>query len=179
MPGWLRPRVCALVVLTVLAAPEWRRISSASPPASMWASAATSCLHFQQTANCEPAGRRESRMSCDTEIGRGMSGFCVCGGASGAPSFDVTCDHEPFVCRDACEVAERKRQHDQKQIAGAPFAECAWRQSGGCTPTGPREPHSDKVGASVRVGLQLCGVGRGRGVRAHTRWVSTVWLFGE
>jgi len=87
----------------------------------------TSCVGWRQTGGCAPEGPREahSDRECNDEVPAGASGYCECSGG-GRRVAESTCDHGPFNCAAMC--------------AGT----CAgWRQTGGCTPTGPREDHSD------------------------------------
>jgi hypothetical protein len=86
------------------------------------------CVAFRRTRACDPHGDRERHKdrSCADEIQNGVEGFCEC--ADDDHRYHVGCEHAPFSCRDVC-----------VQVPG-----CAgWRQTGDCSPLGPREPHND------------------------------------
>ena len=86
------------------------------------------CVAFRRTRACDPHGDRERHKdrSCADEIQNGVEGFCEC--ADDDHRYHVGCEHAPFSCRDAC-----------VQVLG-----CAgWRQTGDCSPLGPREPNND------------------------------------
>ena len=87
-----------------------------------------SCIGWKQTGGCTPDGPREehSDLNCVDEVPAGASGYCDCGG--GQRVAESTCEHGPFTCAAMCASAT--------QCVG-------WKQTGGCTPDGPREEHSD------------------------------------
>jgi len=103
--------------------------------------AGAACVAWRQTGGCAATGRREpsNDKACQAEIQPGWSGFCECvGGVVGAD-----CGHPRNSCDSVCRQAFWSE-------AGPPpppptGAGClAWRQTGGCSATGRREPNNDK-----------------------------------
>lgn len=92
------------------------------------------CAKWRQTGGCSPSGPREQHgdKNCNEEIGPGTSGFCQCGtGGDKVLVRKVTCDHRPFRCATECLQYER-------------YLCVGWRQTGGCSADGDREPANDK-----------------------------------
>ena len=60
-----------------------------------------SCIGWRHTGGCNPNGERETTQdrSCTESIEAGNSGFCEC---KKGRRFEVTCDHEAFVCEERC-----------------------------------------------------------------------------
>ncbi len=117
--------------------------SSEPPPAP-----GAACLGWRQTGACSAKGPREpdNDKACDADIDSGSSGFCECvGGLVGAD-----CGHPRNNCRNICRQALRF-EAPPPPPARRPSAACVgWRQTGGCSATGPREPGNDK-GCNVRI----------------------------
>merc|ERR1712224_241603 len=100
---------------------------------------------WRQTGSCRPDGPRESDRDqpCDAMIEPGLSA-CECQGKDqfGHPiesrGYEATCSNSfAFTCQMACSDMDL----------------CAWRQTGGCNPDGPREANNDKAcGVSVNPG---------------------------
>ena len=63
----------------------------------------------------------------------GASGYCQCGDGQAAKS---DCDHASFKCQAMC-AARQAYMKDGDVCEG-------WRQTGGCSPHGPREAGSDR-----------------------------------
>jgi len=94
----------------------------------------TRCMRWRQTGGCNPKGPREKHgdKPCDAEIPTGSSGYCQCGsGEVKLKVREVTCDHRPFNCATECLQARR-------------YQCVSWRQTGGCSSDGAREPAQDK-----------------------------------
>lgn len=112
------------------------------------------CIKFRQTGGCNPKGPREKHgdKPCSEEIAPGISGFCQCGlGSDKMHAREVTCDHRPFKCETECMLHQR-------------YTCIGWRQTGGCSADGEREPQKDKscdeVINSRMSGFCECGDGR-------------------
>mmetsp|Transcript_12930 Transcript_12930/g.32326 ORF Transcript_12930/g.32326 Transcript_12930/m.32326 type:complete len:459 (-) Transcript_12930:53-1429(-) len=90
------------------------------------------CVGWRQTGGCDPAGRREPHgdKACDAVVSPGASGYCEC--SDGSRARKVTCDHRPFSCRAECARTQE-------------YTCVMWRQTGACSPDGPREPQNDKT----------------------------------
>ena len=86
------------------------------------------CVAFRRTQACNPYGDREHHKDrrCTDEIPNGVEGFCEC--REGDHRNHVGCEHATFSCRDIC-----------VKVPGC----IAWRQTGSCSPLGPREPQND------------------------------------
>ena len=95
------------------------------------------CEGWHQTGRCTPEGPREahSDRTCDDDVPAGASGYCECGDHGRAAKSD--CDHASFRCQTMC-AARQAALLDDDVCQG-------WRQTGGCTPHGPREAGSDKT----------------------------------
>ena len=93
------------------------------------------CEGWHQTGRCTPDGPRESHSdrSCDDDVPAGASGYCQCGDGQAAKS---DCDHASFKCQAMC-AARQAYMKDGDVCEG-------WRQTGGCSPHGPREAGSDR-----------------------------------
>ena len=93
------------------------------------------CEGWYQTGRCTPDGPRESHSdrSCDDDVPAGASGYCQCGDGQAAKS---DCDHASFKCQAMC-AARQAYTKDGDVCEG-------WRQTGGCSPHGPREAGSDR-----------------------------------
>ena len=93
------------------------------------------CEGWYQTGRCTPDGPRESHSdrSCDDDVPAGASGYCQCGDGQAAKS---DCDHASFKCQAMC-AARQAYMKDGDVCEG-------WRQTGGCSPHGPREAGSDR-----------------------------------
>ncbi len=93
------------------------------------------CEGWYQTGRCTPDGPRESHSdrSCDDDVPAGASGYCQCGDGQAAKS---DCDHASFKCQAMC-AARQAYLKDGDVCEG-------WRQTGGCSPHGPREAGSDR-----------------------------------
>jgi len=93
------------------------------------------CEGWYQTGRCTPDGPREfhSDRSCDDDVPAGASGYCQCGDGQAAKS---DCDHASFKCQAMC-AARQAYMKDGDVCEG-------WRQTGGCSPHGPREAGSDR-----------------------------------
>lgn len=92
------------------------------------------CIKWRQTGGCSPRGPRERQgdKGCDEVIPTGSSGYCQCGvGDSKLRAREVTCDHRPFSCATECLQSRR-------------YACVSWRQTGGCSSEGQREPQLDR-----------------------------------
>eukprot|EP00457_Paulinella_chromatophora_P004080 gb/GEZN01004090.1/.p1 GENE.gb/GEZN01004090.1/~~gb/GEZN01004090.1/.p1 ORF type:complete len:527 (-),score=50.20 gb/GEZN01004090.1/:84-1664(-) len=65
---------------------------------------------WRQTAGCDPGGPREatSDKPCDSEIPKGVSGYCEC--TNGNRASVVTCEHDTFNCRQKCSELPVQRQ---------------------------------------------------------------------
>ena len=90
--------------------------------------------------------------TCDEVVESGASGFCECRHPDRPVRVrKVSCQHRSFTCRDAC------RDWQRHECVG-------WRQTGGCSADGPREPGLDSwCGAVVdgdASGYCECGGGR-------------------
>ena len=90
--------------------------------------AISGCIAFRRTRACDPHGDREHHKDrgCDDKIDNGVEGFCEC--SEGDYRHHVSCQHDPFFCREIC-----------IQVPGCN----AWRQTTGCSPLGPPEPSMD------------------------------------
>jgi len=142
-----------------------------SPNAEMY----ESCVGWRQTGGCSPEGDREptSDLDCDHTVAAGASGYCEC---STDHKVGFTCTHEPLKCHDVCQKSgkqeceaddqEKKKSGSQAIAAKVVFdPSCiGWRQTGGCSAGGDREPKGDKAcdnyiddGSS---GFCKCGGGR-------------------
>ena len=68
------------------------------------------CISWRQAGGCRADGPRESwaDKSCHYEVPKGSSGFCECAG--GKREAEVSCDHEPFLCKDKCAAAAARRR---------------------------------------------------------------------
>ena len=99
------------------------------------AARAATCEGWLQTGRCTPDGPRESHSdrSCDDDVPAGASGYCQCGDGQAAKS---DCDHASFKCQAMC-AARQAYMKDGDVCEG-------WRQTGGCSPHGPREAGSDR-----------------------------------
>jgi hypothetical protein len=99
------------------------------------AARAATCTGWYQTGRCTPNGPREahSDRSCDDDVPAGASGYCQCGDGQAAKS---DCDHASFKCQAMC-AARQAYMKDGDVCEG-------WRQTGGCSPHGPREAGSDR-----------------------------------
>ena len=99
------------------------------------AARAATCEGWHQTGRCTPDGHRESHSdrSCDDDVPAGASGYCECGDGKAAKS---DCDHASFKCQAMC-AARQAYMKDGDVCEG-------WRQTGGCSPHGPREAGSDR-----------------------------------
>ena len=99
------------------------------------AARAATCEGWHQTGRCTPDGPRESHSdrSCDDDVPAGASGYCQCGDGQAARS---DCDHASFKCQAMC-AARQAYTKDGDVCEG-------WRQTGGCSPHGPREAGSDR-----------------------------------
>ena len=99
------------------------------------AARAATCEGWRQTGRCTPDGPRESHSdrSCDDDVPAGASGYCQCGDGQAAKS---DCDHASFKCQAMC-AARQAYTKDGDVCEG-------WRQTGGCSPHGPREAGSDR-----------------------------------
>jgi hypothetical protein len=99
------------------------------------AARAATCEGWHQTGRCTPDGPRESHSdrSCDDDVPAGASGYCQCGDGQAAKS---DCDHASFKCQAMC-AARQAYMKDGDVCEG-------WRQTGGCSPHGPREAGSDR-----------------------------------
>jgi len=62
----------------------------------------THCVKWRATLNCDPHATRDTwnDLSCSSTINSGSSGFCECENRRHVR--EVTCDHHPFTCEDAC-----------------------------------------------------------------------------
>ena len=98
------------------------------------AARAATCEGWYQTGTMH--ARRPSRIapdrSCDDDVPAGASGYCQCGDGQAAKS---DCDHASFKCQAMC--AARQAHEGRRRARG-------WRQTGGCSPHGPREAGSDR-----------------------------------
>jgi hypothetical protein len=99
------------------------------------------CVTWRQTGACRATGPREPHNDkpCGASIDPGWSGYCECvGGAVGAD-----CGHPRNDCYDVCRRAAWTAAAPPPRPR--PGAACvAWRQTGACRASGPREPHNDK-----------------------------------
>lgn len=113
--------------------------SEAPPPAAPRPGAA--CVGWRQTGGCSAKGDREpsNDKACDVDIESGWSGFCECvGGVVG-----VGCNHPQNNCANVCRQALWSEAPPPPPVR--PGSACvSWRQTGGCSATGPREPSNDK-----------------------------------
>lgn len=106
---------------------------------------AANCVAWRQTDGCDPSGGREPTgdKPCDAVVNSGNSGFCECDG--GVTTAGSTCDHTPFTCQSMCRKAGQTKPDSNAPPANANDADCVgWRQTGGCTHAGQREPRSDR-----------------------------------
>lgn len=116
-----------------------------------------SCM-WRQTGNCDAKGPREAErdQGCEAVIEAGLSGFCECtakdssGKKIKSRGWEASCSGRfPFTCQLAC-------------LGKQPASLCAWRQTGGCDPSGTREPDNDKrCGSMVPAGASgfcECGI---------------------
>jgi len=113
------------------------------------------CIKWRQTAGCDPKGAREKGgdKDCHEEIGIGSSGYCQCASSTEdkVRARAVSCDHRLFRCATECLQAARYR--------------CvSWRQTGGCSADGTREPQRDQTCRAMidprSSGYCECGGGR-------------------
>eukprot|EP00928_Gymnodinium_smaydae_P028087 TRINITY_DN21518_c0_g1_i1.p1 TRINITY_DN21518_c0_g1~~TRINITY_DN21518_c0_g1_i1.p1 ORF type:complete len:485 (-),score=115.63 TRINITY_DN21518_c0_g1_i1:406-1860(-) len=90
------------------------------------------CVRWRQTGGCSADGPREPHgdKPCGEQVESGNSGYCECGGGHRARL--SKCDHRPFSCETECLQLRR-------------YKCVAWRQTGGCSADGEREPHNDKA----------------------------------
>eukprot|EP01065_Artemidia_motanka_P003292 TRINITY_DN11589_c0_g1_i1.p1 TRINITY_DN11589_c0_g1~~TRINITY_DN11589_c0_g1_i1.p1 ORF type:complete len:717 (+),score=135.30 TRINITY_DN11589_c0_g1_i1:163-2313(+) len=148
------------------------------------------CVSWRQTGMCTPDGPREPHrdLPCDAQVPGGVSGYCECtGGARVLPS---SCQpRPPLVCAAACaqsdtgaaaarqvtppvatpappQLTDRPSTKEPvaraASTAGRANLEChGWKQTGGCSAQGQREPHFDKsCGTEIPSGASgfcLCG----------------------
>lgn len=116
------------------------------------------CIKWRQTGGCNPNGPREKHgdKSCAEEIPTGSSGYCQCGEVKKGTrrAREVTCDHRPFNCKTECLQLRR-------------YMCISWRQTGGCSADGNREPHMDKAcDATIDATMSgFCECGDGRIIR--------------
>jgi len=121
------------------ASAEARRVAEAAETAAAAeateaaAAAATGsgCVGWRQTGGCSPFGPREAEydVDCGATVDSGASGYCEC--ANGRRYAEADCDHAIFTCEKMCKAA------------AGPGLCIAWRQTGGCSPNGDREPRAD------------------------------------
>lgn len=119
--------------------------------------ASKKCVKWRQTGGCSPKGPRENHgdKSCDAVIEIGASGYCQCGsGSEKVRARAVSCDHRPITCATECLQAER-------------YTCLGWKQTGGCSADGAREPANDKsCDATIHPGSSgYCECGGGRIVK--------------
>lgn len=112
------------------------------------------CVRWRQTGGCNPHGHREKHgdKSCHEEVPPGNSGYCQCGaGHQRVRAREATCDHRPIICETECLQFRR-------------YMCISWRQTGGCSAEGTREPEKDQncdAEISPRMsGFCECGGGR-------------------
>lgn len=161
---WLRLVFGAFVFLG-----PWSNASEIdSCPAEGCALENLSCVKWRQTVGCDPKGSREKSgdKECHEEIGIGSSGYCQCASSSSSERVKaraVSCDHRPFRCSTECLQAVRYR--------------CiSWRQTGGCSADGTREPNKDQTCRALidPRSSGYCECGGGRIIRkpgcAHGEW---------
>lgn len=88
------------------------------------------CISWRQTGGCKPDGKREKTgdKTCTAQIPSDASGYCECAKGKARP---VSCGHEVFTCQDMCATRQR-------------FQCVGWRQTGDCSPDGPREEANDQ-----------------------------------
>lgn len=116
------------------------------------------CVKWRQTGGCNPDGPREKHgdKSCSEEVPTGSSGYCQCGVVKKGTrrAREVTCDHRPFRCATECLQLRR-------------YICVGWRQTGGCSADGNREPHQDKpCDATIDATMSgFCECGDGRRIR--------------
>jgi hypothetical protein len=100
------------------------------------------CVAWRQTGACAATGPREpgNDKPCHVEIEPGWSGFCECAGGA---IIGANCGHPRNNCSNVCRQAFWSEAPPPPPPR--PGAACvAWRQTGACAATGPREPHNDK-----------------------------------
>ena len=155
---------------------------------------------WKQTGGCSPDGRREPGhdRKCDAVVPSDMSGYCSC--ADGSRVAASHCNHKSLRCLDKCAEqatttvgdtpAEAQPAREESVRSASPQAataaaagskqlafdeeSCQWRQTGGCSSHGRREPKQDKdcsklIGSSIS-GWCDCGQGRvaAKGGCGHT-----------
>jgi len=115
--------------------PEVDEVLAASGSEASETGITSLCVGWKQTGGCTPDGPRESGSdkTCNEEVPAGASGYCECEGGGRAAKSD--CEHGPFSCEDKC----------REENGGEVEACVGWKQTGGCTPDGPRESGSDKA----------------------------------
>lgn len=153
---WLASLVLLLALARVAVAQEGSCPAGSNPDGtcSSAPSSPPRCIGWRQTGGCSTNGAREPAgdKRCTEEIGTGISGFCQCAvGNEKMRARESTCDHRPFTCERECLQVFR-------------YTCVSWRQTGGCSADGDREPNNDKD-CSARVeprssGFCECGDGR-------------------
>jgi len=122
----------------------------------------TACVSWRQTGMCVATGPREpgNDRPCPDAIQSGWSGFCECAGGT---FVGADCGHPVNNCLTVCSQVT----WSAPMIVPAPLpasACVAWRQTGMCRATGPREPSNDKpCGAQIASGWSgFCECASGR-----------------
>eukprot|EP00438_Fugacium_kawagutii_P011555 Skav235009 [mRNA] locus=scaffold276:129481:138130:+ [translate_table: standard] len=103
-------------------------------------------------AGCDPKGGREKAgdKDCREEIGTGSSGFCA---LAGSVCFEfILGEHQSNLLEDAIDDGSRSElrppaisMRDRMLATQAARYRCVgWRQTGGCSADGPREPNRDR-----------------------------------
>src|SRR5204863_2327147 len=137
---------CVVTARTAPAVEGQAKANAAAPSPGLGAA----CVAWRQTGACSATGPREpgNDKACDASIEPGWSGFCECvGGVVGAD-----CNHPRNNCSNVCRQALWAEA--LPPAPARPGAACvAWRQTGACSATGPREPGNDKAcDASIEPG---------------------------
>jgi hypothetical protein len=103
---------------------------------------------WRQTGACRASGPREpgNDRYCEDPIESGWSGFCEC---AGGRLVGADCGHQVNNCLTVCGSPEAWAARMVMPPPAAPSACHAWRQTGACRATGPREPGNDKACAAV------------------------------
>lgn len=63
------------------------------------------CAGFQQTAKCNPEGKKEKSLLCHQDVDAGSSGYCLCtpqGGGAPVALRKENCNHSKFNCDNTC-----------------------------------------------------------------------------
>eukprot|EP00913_Durusdinium_trenchii_P030521 g28590.t1 len=105
-----------------------------------------------------------SQQDCEEEIGIGSSGYCQCSdGSEKLRARSVSCDHRPFRCATECLQAAR-------------YKCIMWRQTGGCSADGAREPGRDQPCRALIDSRSsgYCECGGGREIKQAFRKLSLV-----